>query len=98
MASSAPADALGRLAGAELGREDDAGEARQRAARGVDQELQAIDRQAHQQVHDELVFEVREAQVGDTQALVKGLMERAPAMSVPLVVEVGHGASWEKAH
>ena len=50
------------------------------------------------QVHDELVFEVPEAQVADTQALVKRTMERAAAMSVPLVVEVGHGASWEKAH
>ena len=50
------------------------------------------------QVQGELVFEVPEAQVADTQALVKGTMERAAAMSVPLVVEVGHGASWEKAH
>ena len=50
------------------------------------------------QVHDELVFEVPEKQVADTQALVKGTMERAAAMSVPLVVEVGHWASWEKAH
>ncbi|MFZ1425500.1 MAG: DNA polymerase I [Geminicoccaceae bacterium] len=50
------------------------------------------------QVHDELVFEVPEAQVADTQALVKRTMELAAAMSVPLVVEVGHGTSWEKAH
>ena len=49
-------------------------------------------------VHDELVFEVPERQVADAQALVKRTMERAAAMSVPLVVEVGHGASWEKAH
>jgi len=44
------------------------------------------------------VFEVPEAQVADTQALVKRTMERAAAMSVPLVVEVGHGVNWEKAH
>jgi DNA polymerase I len=50
------------------------------------------------QVHDELVFEVPEKQVPDTEALVKRTMERSAAMSVPLVVEVGHGASWEKAH
>jgi DNA polymerase-1 len=50
------------------------------------------------QVHDELVFEVPEKLVADTQALVKRTMERAAAMSVPLVVEVGHGASWETAH
>ena len=49
-------------------------------------------------VHDELVFEVPERQVADAQALIRGTMERAAAMSVPLVVEVGHGTSWEKAH
>ena len=49
-------------------------------------------------VHDELVFEVPERQVADAQAVIKRTMERAAAMSVPLVVEVGHGASWEKAH
>ena len=49
-------------------------------------------------VHDELVFEVPQAQVAATQALVKRTMERAAALSVPLVVEVGHGPSWEKAH
>jgi DNA polymerase-1 len=50
------------------------------------------------QVHDELVFEVPERQVEDAQALIRTTMERAAAMSVPLVVEVGHGTSWEKAH
>jgi DNA polymerase-1 len=49
-------------------------------------------------VHDELVFEVPERQVEDAQALIRTTMERAAAMSVPLVVEVGHGESWEKAH
>jgi DNA polymerase I len=49
-------------------------------------------------VHDELVFEVPERQVDEAQAVIKRTMERAAAMSVPLVVEVGHGASWEKAH
>ena len=50
------------------------------------------------QVHDELVFEVPEAQVDAAQSLIRTTMERAAAMSVPLVVEVGHGPSWEKAH
>ena len=50
------------------------------------------------QVHDELVFEVPEQLVADAQSLIKRTMERAAAMSVPLVVEVGHGPSWEKAH
>ena len=44
------------------------------------------------------MFEVPEAQVVHTQALVKRTMERAAALSVPLAVEGEHGASWEKAH
>lgn len=54
------------------------------------------------QVHDELVFEVPEAEVEATTAVVKRAMETAPlpacAMSVPLVVDVGVGANWETAH
>ena len=54
------------------------------------------------QVHDELVLEVPEAEVEETAAVVKRVMERAPlpayAMSVPLVVDVGTGPNWEAAH
>jgi DNA polymerase-1 len=50
------------------------------------------------QVHDELVFEVADA---DVDALVAGITERmnaAAALSVPLQVEVGMGANWDQAH
>ncbi|NFV82045.1 DNA polymerase I [Magnetospirillum aberrantis] len=50
------------------------------------------------QVHDELVFEVPEAEIADTTALVKRVMEGAAQLDVPLVVEVGTGASWDAAH
>jgi DNA polymerase I len=54
------------------------------------------------QVHDELLFEVPEAEAEATAALVKGVMERACAprleLSVPLVVETGRGRSWDEAH
>jgi DNA polymerase I len=54
------------------------------------------------QVHDELLFEVPEAEVDATAALVKTVMEGACAprleLSVPLVVETGHGKSWDAAH
>lgn len=50
------------------------------------------------QVHDELVFEVPEAEIADTTALVKRVMEGAAQLDVPLVVEVGTGASWGAAH
>ena len=50
------------------------------------------------QVHDELVFEVPEAEVAATAALVRDVMENVAALSVPLAVEVGHGRSWAEAH
>ncbi len=54
------------------------------------------------QVHDELVFEVPEAEVEATAAVVKKVMEGAagPAvqLSVPLVADVGVGRTWADAH
>ncbi len=50
------------------------------------------------QVHDELVFEVPEAEVEATRTLVKQVMEAAASLDVPLVVETGIGASWDDAH
>jgi DNA polymerase-1 len=50
------------------------------------------------QVHDELVFEVPEAEADQTAALVKRVMERAVSLSVPLVVETGISDTWAGAH
>jgi DNA polymerase-1 len=50
------------------------------------------------QVHDELVFEVPVAEVEATKALVKGVMERAASLDVPLVVDTGAGDNWDEAH
>ncbi|MGL4541181.1 MAG: DNA polymerase, partial [Polymorphobacter sp.] len=54
------------------------------------------------QVHDELVFEVADAEVAAASAVIKAVMEGAnlPAapLSVPLAVEIGTGASWGDAH
>lgn len=50
------------------------------------------------QVHDELVFELPEAEVEETSALVRRVMEGVADLSVPLGVEVGHGHSWAEAH
>jgi DNA polymerase-1 len=54
------------------------------------------------QVHDELVFEVPHAEVEDTAAVVKRVMEEAPhpalELAVPLTVDTGTGANWEQAH
>jgi DNA polymerase-1 len=53
-------------------------------------------------VHDELVFEIDPAERETTIALLRATMEGAAApavdLSVPLVVEAGHGRSWAEAH
>ena len=41
------------------------------------------------QVHDELLFEVPEAEVDDTVAVVRRVMERAAVLDVPLVADAG---------
>jgi len=50
------------------------------------------------QVHDELIFEVPEAELDKTSDVVRKTMEAAAHLSVPLVCETGHGASWAEAH
>ncbi len=49
-------------------------------------------------VHDELVFEVPDADHDAVASLVKSTMEGAMKLSVPLVVECGWGANWGDAH
>jgi len=50
------------------------------------------------QVHDELVFEVPEAEVEATGTLVRQIMEGVATLRVPLAVEIGTGRSWAEAH
>jgi DNA polymerase-1 len=50
------------------------------------------------QVHDELVFEVRNRDLDVARQLVRLEMEVAAELSVPLVVEIGSGDSWFEAH
>jgi DNA polymerase I len=49
-------------------------------------------------VHDELVFEVPEAEVPEAERKIKAAMENAYPLSVPLEVSVGHGKDWNSAH
>jgi len=49
-------------------------------------------------VHDELVFEVPEAEVPEAEAKIKAAMESVYELAVPLIVEVGHGSNWNDAH
>lgn len=50
------------------------------------------------QVHDELVFEVRKEQQAEMAEKIRGLMEAAMKLDVPLKVEAGVGANWDEAH
>ncbi|PCH98851.1 MAG: DNA polymerase I [Rhodobacteraceae bacterium] len=54
------------------------------------------------QVHDELIFEVPDAAVDETIAVVKATMEGAAMpvvkLDVPLIVDAGQGVNWALAH
>ena len=54
------------------------------------------------QVHDELVFEVLDAEVEKTLPVVEKVMAQAPmpalSLSVPLAVEARAAHNWDEAH
>jgi len=50
------------------------------------------------QVHDELVFEVPEAEVAWVTSEIPRLMAGVAALKVPLLAEVGLGPNWDQAH
>jgi DNA polymerase-1 len=49
-------------------------------------------------VHDELVFEVPDAEVAEAEVRIRHAMEHVHDLAVPLVVDVRHGSSWSEAH
>ncbi len=50
------------------------------------------------QVHDELVFEVREDELLTMELMVEEEMSRAVELRIPLKVDINHGANWSEAH
>jgi len=66
----------------------------------VDAWLQSLRDEARMimQVHDELVFEVREDRVVQIESGVRERMAAAAELAVPLVVDVGAGDNWDEAH
>ncbi|MFN9488217.1 MAG: DNA polymerase I [Betaproteobacteria bacterium] len=50
------------------------------------------------QVHDELVLEVPQEELGRVRDEVARLMTGVARLAVPLLVEVGAGANWDRAH
>jgi DNA polymerase-1 len=64
---------------------------------------EALDREGRaarmiMQVHDELVFEVPEAELVWAREAVPRIMAGVATLAVPLVADVGVGANWEEAH
>ncbi|HET9032186.1 MAG TPA: DNA polymerase I [Dokdonella sp.] len=50
------------------------------------------------QVHDELVFEVRDVEIDTIRNGVRERMTAAAELAVPLVVDIGVGENWDQAH
>ncbi|MFQ6113921.1 MAG: DNA polymerase I [bacterium] len=50
------------------------------------------------QVHDELVFEAPNSELQEVKTLVKGEMEGAIKLDVPIKVDIGVGPNWLEAH
>jgi DNA polymerase-1 len=71
-----------------------------RAMIAVDDWLQSLGDAARMimQVHDELVFEVKETDVARIESGVRERMSAAATLAVPLVVDVGVGSNWDEAH
>jgi DNA polymerase I len=50
------------------------------------------------QVHDELVLEVPEDELSRVKDRLRELMQSVHRLDVPLVVDIGAGENWDKAH
>jgi DNA polymerase-1 len=50
------------------------------------------------QVHDELVFEIAEAELASCIESIRNIMSSAAILDVPLIVDIGTGNNWDEAH
>ncbi|HWG86179.1 MAG TPA: DNA polymerase, partial [Candidatus Acidoferrales bacterium] len=62
----------------------------------IDQDLEARKLKSRMllQVHDELVFEVPQAELEEMRSLVCDKMENVYELKIPLKVEIGAGPNW----
>ncbi|VAW90935.1 DNA polymerase I [hydrothermal vent metagenome] len=66
----------------------------------IDQQLEnsTLDCAMLMQVHDELVFEVKEKDLDAAEKMINKAMVEAVSLNVSLVVDVGIGNNWDEAH
>ncbi|WP_448554074.1 DNA polymerase I [Thalassotalea montiporae] len=50
------------------------------------------------QVHDELIFEIKESELAQVTAKLVEIMNAAAELNVPLIAEAGSGDNWQQAH
>ena len=62
-----------------------------------DARAQGLESRMLMQVHDELVFEVRDGEWDALEAIVTERMSHAAELTVPLDVQVGRGTNWDEA-
>ncbi|MDD5461643.1 MAG: DNA polymerase I [Methylococcales bacterium] len=62
------------------------------------QNMENPDARIIMQVHDELVFEIKEDQLERYTDAIRKLMCSAADLNVPLVVDIGIGNNWDEAH
>jgi DNA polymerase-1 len=61
---------------------------------GVHGDLQHLRSRLLLQIHDEIVVEVAPGEWDEVEVIVRRRMGEAAELSVPLDVQVGHGANW----
>ncbi|NOX93072.1 MAG: DNA polymerase I [Gammaproteobacteria bacterium] len=61
-------------------------------------ESAGLDIKLTMQVHDELVFEIRDEQIEAAKINIDRLMVEVAKLKVPLVVDMGTGSNWDEAH
>jgi DNA polymerase-1 len=64
----------------------------------IDEKLKSYHSRMILQVHDELLFEVKNDELADLSSMVKEEMEGAWELIVPIKVDIGTGNNWAEAH
>ncbi|VAW96055.1 DNA polymerase I [hydrothermal vent metagenome] len=59
---------------------------------------QTLDIKMIMQVHDELVFEIKDDILDSSINMIREQMVKAASLSVPLIVDIGVGNDWDQAH